>query len=472
MPKALYAPTKKAFLPFNGVYIDETQLQETLFSVYHETSTYTFSSSSDRMGQQYMQQIFCLINKFVQIVINNNSKNLALELQTLQILRRNLSETNYVDGNAVVQAAYFLTYKKNMELIYYLIKDWNPEDQYKFIIKLGAKIAVCSAGAHTQLGEAVFELTQKPSVVSWLAELRKQIVDLFSEEWIQRLNIVEGSSIHTHYFCRTHAQNSGWNIPGYSLIQDYVDTAGGFCVHDDGTMTAQLNNHFEASYTLSSMRDNLVTNYNRFLSDYDKKALSYDERQSIENFFSVFLEEHKIFGLDSLYIFDEYTNEWRISPEFHTCFPEFVTRFLIKEGLVGSPLLELINGRMIPKIKAEILRLVRKYGEEETRIGVLTETLDFLKMVTSDLGKLETDAANEIYTYLARLPYQESLIQHKSYWEEITLQLLNILMIVPFGLPGLIKYAATGHFFFSYKGSSMDTIDELASEVVSASYAA
>ena len=158
-------------------------------------------------------------------------------------------------------------------------------------------------------------------------------------------------------------------------------------------------------------------------------------------------------------VYDEYTEKdgWRIRSDFQANLPRYINALLLKENIITSNVHNIVFCDMIPLLKTEIERLERKHGQTDNRISTLNATITFLEgIVTQD--KTIYDCVSDISAHINQIYMTSSLGKYSSF-EQIGIHLLNILMIVPLGIPGAIKYASTGSFFFSLNGKSQDLLN-------------
>lgn len=455
MPRILYPVSQNAFMPYEPITIDSSSFSKTLDTLYGEEPCYIFDTNS-----QYKTQLSTLIDELANVVLAGDfiqdREHIA---QEVQLLKAKLEDTSYVSDNAQVQEAYYQTYKKNLETIFFLIKDWEEAKKREFILKLGERVIVCATGAHTQLADILFELTEKPSLTSWLAGLRKIILHQFSDDWIAKNQIEDGSSIHVHYFCYSYAEASGWNIPGFNMIAGYTDER--FKPESlNSTTEDELKNYFDTQYNYQAINDNIVVNFNILLSHYYNSPITPDHNKNICSILEPFIR-HGIFDLSDVYSYGE-DNDWRIKSDFQANLRKYVKALLLKEKIITSNIPTIVNDEMIPFIELEKERLMKKYGEDDPRVQVLGNTLDFLlKIITQD----ETiDHLSEISKHINQIYLKSSLDKYSSL-AKIGICLLNMLMILPLGLAGTIKYATTGSFFFSFHGKSQELLNTIRQEV-------
>ncbi|NDH08052.1 MAG: hypothetical protein EBY16_00240 [Gammaproteobacteria bacterium] len=161
---------------------------------------------------------------------------------------------------------------------------------------------------------------------------------------------------------------------------------------------------------------------------------------------------------------DGEVNEWRIKPDFQANLPKYIKALLLKEKIITSNVPKIVNEEMIPLLDREIERLKLKYGETDNRIQILENTTDFLlQCIAKDEA---TDHLSEISTHINKIYLNNSLDKYSSL-EKIGICLLNMLMILPLGIPGAIKYATTGSFFFSLhvKSQELELLNTIHQEV-------
>ncbi|RMX17934.1 hypothetical protein EAS68_09885 [Legionella jordanis] len=457
MPKVLYSPAPSAFLAYEAIQIEQHDWSKVLFSLYKAEPCYTYENP------QYGEQLAALIDVLANFVLKNVANpEVGRIREEVEILKKELKDTSYVSENAQVQKAYYLSYKKNLETIFFLIRDWEELKKRQFIMALGERVMVCATGAHTQLAEIVFELTQKPTLISWLAELRKNIVHEFAEEWIAKHKIRDGSSIHVHYFCNRYGETLGWNIPGSNEISGYSDER--FKPQGLNHQTQnQLKDYFEKNYNYQTILNNIVVNFNSLLSPYYPIPLTPDLDKSICSILEPFTE-HGILSMSDVYSYDEEDGEsvWRIRPDFKTNLPKYVKTLLIKEKIITSNVPMIVNQEMIPLLEEEIERLEIKYQGKDNRIQVLENTLSFL--INTITKEETTEYESVIAKHIQELYIHSGLDKYNSL-QRIGLVLLNALMILPLGICGAFKYAATGSFFFSHHGKTQDLINSIYREV-------
>ncbi|MCX7120002.1 MAG: hypothetical protein NTZ86_09115 [Legionellales bacterium] len=457
MPRALYSVSQNPFIPYEPVPVDSSNLTLALRTLYGDEPCYLYDVNS-----KYKAQLSALIDGLANVVLSDEfNPNIEHISQEVRLLKTKLEDTSYVSDNPQVQEAYYRTYKKNLETIFFLIKDWDETKKRQFIMKLGERVMVCATGAHTQLAEILFELTEKPSLISWLAGLRKNIVHQFAENWIVKHRVEDGSSIHVHYFCHTYSETSGWNIPGFKMIAGYSDER--FKPRSLNSTTQQeLKRHFETQYNYQAMNDNVVVNFNLLLSPYYNIPLTPDHNTNICSIIEPFTR-HGIFDMSAVYTYgDGEEDGWRIKPDFQANLPKYIKALLLKEKIITSNVPEIVNEEMIPLLEMEIERLKLKYGETDNRIQILENTTDFLlQTITKDET---TDHLSEISTHINEIYLNNSLDKYSSF-EKIGICLLNMLMILPLGIPGAIKYATTGSFFFSLRGKSQELLNTIHQEV-------
>lgn len=455
MSKTLYSVGQNAFIPYEPVPVDSSNLTSMLSKLYGDEPCYLYDN------RKYKAQLSVLIDALANVILsdelNPNVENISEEVQ---LLKMKLEDTSYVSDHPQVQRAYYQTYKKNLETIFFLIKDWDETKKRQFIMKLGERVMVCATGAHTQLAEILFELTEKPSVISWLAGLRKNIVHLFADNWVVKHRIEDGNSIHVHYFCHTYAEASGWNIPGFKMIEGYSDEQ--FKPRALNQTTQQeLKRHFETKYNYQAMNDNIVVNFNLLLSPYYNIPLTPDHNTNICSILEPFTR-HDIFDMSAVYTDgDGEEDGWRIKPDFEANLPKYVKALLLKEKVITSNIPQIVNEEMIPLLQEEINRLKLKYGETDNRIQLLENTIDFLLCtITQDET---TDHLSKISTHLNEVYLNNRLDKYNSF-EKIGICLLNMLMLLPLGIPGAIKYATTESFFFSLRGKSQELLNTIHQE--------
>lgn len=452
MTRTLYSVSKNAFMPYEPITIDSSGLTAALYTLYGDEPCYVYDKNT-----KYKAQLSTLIDALAQVVLDDGfNPDIEHIAQEVQLLKVKLEETSYVSSNLEVQKAYYQTYKKNLETIFFLIKDWEETKKRQFIMQLGERVMVCATGAHTQLVEILFELTEKPSLISWLAGLRKNIVHQFSENWISKHRIEDRNSIHVHYFCHTYAEASGWNIPGFTRISGYSDER--FRPRSlNGTTQNELKRYFDTEYNYQAINNNIVVNFNLLLSPYYNIPLIPDHNTNICTILEPFTR-HGIFDMSAVY---SYEDEWRIKPEFRTNLPKYIKELLIKEKIIISNVPKIVNDEMLPLLEREIERLKLKYGEADNRIQILENTRAFLLPITKDET---TDHLSEICTHINEIYLKGSLNKYNSI-ETIGICLLNMLMILPLGLTGAIKYATTGSFFFSLSGKSQELVNTIHQEL-------
>jgi len=90
--------------------------------------------------------------------------------------------------------------------------------------------------------------------------------------------------------------------------------------------------------------------------------------------------------------------------------------------------------------------------------------VDF-EAIASNRDKTAGQIAEDILDYIKNPPLRRSLNKYPSFWEQLSLLLLNVLMLAPLAIPGAIKYATTGQFFFSQNGRSLDQMDDMAQDL-------
>lgn len=453
MPRILYSVSQNAFMPYEPIKIDSSSLTSALSILYGDEPCYVYA-----VDTKYKAQLSTLIDALANVVLKDEfNPDIEHISQEVQLLKTKLEDTSYVSDNPQVQEAYYQTYKKNLETIFFLIKDWEETKKRQFIMRLGERVMVCATGAHTQLAEILFELTEKPSLISWLAGLRKNILHQFAENWIMKNRIEDGNSIHVHYFCHTYAEDSGWNIPGFNMISGYSDER--FKPRSlNSTTQNELKSHFETQYNYQAMNDNIVVNFNLLLSPYYNIPLTPDHNTNICSILEPFTR-HGIFDMSAVYSYDD---DWRIKPDFQANLPKYIKALLLKEKIITSNVPTIVNNEMIPLIEMEIDRLKLKYGETDNRIQILENTADFLlQTITKDET---TDHLSEISTHINEVYLNSSLDKYSSF-AKIGICLLNMLMILPLGLAGAVKYAATGSFFFSLRGKSQELLNTIHQEV-------
>lgn len=448
-----------AFTPFEAIVIDNQRLNKALSVLYKKLSCY------DHKKSDYKKQLDVLIEQFTLIALNDRRDDeIEQILSAVELLKKTLSETNYVDGNAATQQAYFHSYKKNLEIIYYLIKDWNLKKKQTFVIELGARVAVCATGAHTQLANYVFELTEKPCIDSWLAGFRKNILTQFAEEWIAKYKICDGSSLHVHYFCYQCSQKFSWNIPGMQSIKGYSDERFKPASLDEKAEQA-FKDYFEAHYTGQAIVDNIVLNFNAELAPYLKKPITSDVNTTLMSILDPFIQQG-IFSATELYEdFEATGGVWKIKSSFQTELPKYVKQLLLRENIITSKPPEVVNTKMIPFLDAELRRINAKHGAKDCRIPTIESTIDFLKQTVQDKT---IDHCQVITNHIQEIYLDKKFSKH-NLLEKIGLVLLNILMALPLGIPGLIKYAATGSSFFALNGKSQDLFDDMYCDVIATS---
>ena len=117
---------------------------------------------------------------------------------------------------------------------------------------------------------------------------------------------------------------------------------------------------------------------------------------------------------------------------------------------------------MIPLLEMEIERLKLKYGETDNRIQILENTTNFL--LQTIIKDENTDHLSEMSTHINEIYLNNSLDKYSSF-AKIGICLLNMLMILPLRIPGAIKYATTGSFFFSIRGKSQELLNTIRQEV-------
>lgn len=453
MTRILYPVSHNAFMPYEPIKIDSSCLILALHALYGEEPCYV-----NDVNSKYKTQLSTLIDALANVVLDDQcNPDIELISHEVQLLKASLEDTSYVSGNLHVQNAYYQTYKRDLETIFFLINDWEETKKREFIMQLGERVMVCATGAHTQLGEILFELTEKPSLISWLAGLRKNILHQFAENWIAKHGIEDVTSIHVHHFCHTYAEASGWNIPGFNQISGYSDEQ--FKPQSlNRTTQKQLKRYFETQYNYQAMNNNLVVNFNLLLSPYYNIPLTPDHNTNICSILEPFTR-HGIFDMNAVYSYDD---EWRIKPDFQANLPKYIKVLLLKEKIITSNIPTIVNDEMIPYIEMEIERLRDKYGEADNRIQLLENTVDFLLLtITKDDT---TDHFSEISSHINEI-YQNSSLDKYSSLAKIGIRLLNMLMILPLGIPGAIKYAITGSFFFSLHGESQELLNTIHREV-------
>lgn len=456
MPRTLYSVSQNAFIPYEPVPVDSSNLTSVLCALYGREPCYLSDVNST-----YKTQLSVLIDELANVVLSDEfNSDIEHISQEVQLLKTKLEDISYVSDDSQVQEAYYQTYKKNLETIFFLIKNRDKTKKRQFIMKLGERVMVCATGAHTQLAEILFELTEKPSLISWLAELRKNIVHQFAENWIVKHRIEDGSSIHVHYFCHTYAEVSKWNIPSFKMIAGYSDER--FKPSSLNSTTQQeLKRHFETQYNYQAMNDNIVVNFNLLLSPYYNIRLTSAYNTNICSILEPFTR-HGIFDMSAVYAYDEVDDAWIIKPDFQANLPKYIKALLLKEKIITSNVPKIVNEEMIPLLEMEIERLKLKYGETDNRIQILKSTTDFLRQsITKDET---TDHLSEISTHINEIYLNNSLDKYSSF-ERIGICLLNMLMILPLGILGAIKYATTGSFFFSLRGKSQELLNTIHQEV-------
>jgi hypothetical protein len=459
MPRTLYSASQNAFTPYEPVPVDSSNLTLALKELYGKEPCYL-----NDVNGTYKDQLSVLIDKLANVVLSDQfNPDIARISQEVQFLKKKLQDTSYVSDNPQVQKAYYQTYKENLETIFFLIKDWDETKKRQFIMKLGERVMVCATGAHTQLAEILFELTEKPSLISWLAGLRKNIVHQFAEKWIVKHRIEDGNSIHVHYFCHTYAEASGWNIPSFKMIAGYSDERFKPRSLNDTTQQ-ELKRYFETQYNYQAMNDNIVVNFNLLLSPYYNILLTPENNRNICSILEPFTR-HGIFDMSAVYTYgdgDGEGDEWRIKPDFQANLPKYIKALLLKEKIITSNVPTIVNEEMIPLLEIEIERLKFKYGETDNRIQILENTINFLlQSITQDET---TDHLSEISTHINEIYLNDSLNKYSSF-ERIGICLLNMLMLLPLGIPGALKYATTGSFFFSLRGKSQELLNTIHQEV-------
>ena len=457
MSRTLYSVGENAFIFYEPVPVDSSNLTLVLRTLYKDEPCYLYDVNS-----KYKAQLSILIDELAKVVLSDEfNADMEHISQEVGLLKRQLEDTSYASNNPQVQEAYYKTYKKNLETIFFLIKDWDEIKKRDFIRKLGERVMVCATGAHTQLAEILFELTEKPSLISWLAGLRKNIVHQFADNWVVEHEIEDGSSIHVHHFCHTYAESSGWKIPGFKMIAGYSDER--FKPRSlNNTTTQALKRHFETHYNYQAMNNNIVVNFNLLLSPYYDIPLMPDHNTNICSILEPFTR-HGIFDMNAVYTYgDDEEDGWRIKPDFQANLPKYIKTLLLKEKIITSNIPQIVNEEMIPLLEMEIERLKPKYGETDNRIQILENTIGFLlQTITQDET---TDHLSEISTHINKIYLNNSLDKYSSF-EKIGICLLNMLMILPLGILGAIKYATTGSFFFSLRGKSQELINTIQQEV-------
>ncbi|RUR09042.1 hypothetical protein [Legionella septentrionalis] len=459
MKNSIYEIKQTAFLPTQSVEINKEDLDIAVTQLYEQIPCYSYNRTEH---ETYKKQLSTLIDELAKVVLDSADLDYRLDVEDIKnqiaLLKIKLADTSYVDENPQVQAAYFLAYKKNLETIYFLIQDWDINKKRQFVLNLGERVMVCATGAHTQLCEIVYELTQKPSVATWLAELRKNIVNEFAETWVAKYAIPDGSSIHVHFFCAEHAKAKGWEIPGHAEIRGYSDDRFKPRSLNEGTK-GELTRFFESRYTAKTIINNLMVNFNLLLKPYYGTQITPEANENIQSILQPFIE-HNLLDLQDIYEYRE-NGDWLIKENFNQQLQKLIVPLLIKDGLITSSVPSLVTERMIPILEDEIKRLELKYNDEK-RIEILEHTKKFLyQTIFNDA----IDQAAAISDYIQEVYLNHNLDKYNTL-QKIGLVLLNILTVVPLAIPGLIKYATTGTFFFSLCGKTHDMVGDIHQEII------
>ena len=453
---------QQAFIPFEAIVIDEQRLHRTLYDLYQRQDPSHQYDAAAGARSRYMVQLNWLIDELFSLVLRKPGFDTQEFRDQIALFKVSLSNVAYVSPNADVQRSYYESYKINLETIYYLIQNWGFDKKHAFILELGHKISVCAAGAHTQLTNTVYELTTKPSINSWLSEMRKNIVHRFADEFTLRHGINDALSIHVHSCCLDHARQMGWNIPADQHIRGFHDQ---YRPREITEQTAiEFNTYFYANYTATAIIDNVVLNYQALLASYfNRNHLTQDESNSIMAILQPF-EGIVDIGDDVL----DYSDDQGlfIRPAFQANLPRYVAKLLEQNSII-QPDLKFLKRSILGAMSDEINRLSGKYDANNVRVVYLQESYADINGI---FNSAEPHKLTRISTYIKDAYINNNPLDKYSSWgEKFGLVLLNILFVLPCAIPLAIKYAVTGTFFFSQSGKTQDLMEDAYEQVLGAS---
>ncbi len=108
MPRTLYSASQNAFIPYEPVPVDSSNLTLTLRTLYGDEPCYLYDVNS-----KYKAQISVLIDELANVVLSDEfNPDIEHISQEVQLLKTKLEDTSYVSDNPHVQEAYYRTYKK------------------------------------------------------------------------------------------------------------------------------------------------------------------------------------------------------------------------------------------------------------------------------------------------------------------------------------------------------------------------
>ena len=188
---SIYGINMQDVKPYDTISLNAGDFNAMLQNLYGADACYAIKMSQlDRIYDRstYKAQLAILINELTRVSFTDDPNQERVILAAATAQRLNIKLQDIID----IRQSYLLqgllpTYKKNLETIFFLVKDWPAEKKSAFILQLEARLVECTDGArvHMQLTELLYELTKKPSINSWLAELRLNIIQEFVENWVR-----------------------------------------------------------------------------------------------------------------------------------------------------------------------------------------------------------------------------------------------------------------------------------------------
>lgn len=247
-------------------------------------------------------------------------------------VKENFSNLQYPSGTLEERKRYFKEVKENLEEILFLLKSRDPAWRAAFIIDLGEQIADCGPGAYTQIAFALYDLKSQDTVPFWVANLRKNNLQIFGEQHVARKFITNTYSMHVHVVFGKFAAAQGWGIPPAnriaSLPDQYEEDAW---VEEEDLRELQFK--FERGMHPEALVNAVYVNVHALLHDYQYLDLTVPI--TLESFTKAVkpFTQHKIFNM-SILVYDERSRRTRIQAEFWSRLRDYCEQLLVKERII------------------------------------------------------------------------------------------------------------------------------------------
>ncbi len=336
------------------------------------------------------------------------ARNLNLAPGAAQSLKR-----RFYPQDTPVRADPFLQYQRGREfgqeaykefkimfekVLYELSRDVYPDSLKKRVMaNLLRQIDACPTGVIACLQKAYRRLTMPQTLVHWLEDCRKNLVDTFAEIYIQEMTEKEKANPPAGWTQRdverywaglsVHARTEFTLTAHHAYHFNLSDAAGIAKIHDgyrrqlkiDGVVESRLSQYLESHYTSACIVNNVATQFASLLVFLKGKDLNMPAHYSdLCETLAPLLEEEMV-TLDDV-IDETEAGERQLSPLFFKNLSFFAHLYLLSKGVVRD------NFRQsIVHIFAEVEALIKSLDVDKPESIKLLDCLNLLNLSKSHI---------------------------------------------------------------------------------------